>query len=101
MNPVQTLSDWDVEDFLNSLPSPSDSFGDSNPCLVHHDHTYSLSQEHVSIDLGEHEIVRFGGEGEDSWAWLFTFPFAASGSCGKEEIQMTPLHVEDPAEQVL
>ncbi|CAK6433839.1 unnamed protein product [Pipistrellus nathusii] len=70
----ETLSDWDVEDFLNSLPSPSDSFGDSNPCLVHHDHTYSLSQEHVSIDL-------------------------ASGSCGKEEIQMTPLHVEDPAEQ--
>ncbi|XP_014386961.1 PREDICTED: cyclic AMP-responsive element-binding protein 3 isoform X4 [Myotis brandtii] len=75
--PVQALSDWDVEDFLRSLPSPPASlniFSNSNPCLVHHDHTYSLSQEHVSIDLD-------------------------SGSCGKEGVQMTPLHVEDPEEQ--
>ncbi|XP_008140145.2 cyclic AMP-responsive element-binding protein 3 isoform X1 [Eptesicus fuscus] len=73
----EALSDWDVEDFLSSLPSPPalNIFSNSNnPCLVHHDHTYSLSQEHVSIDL-------------------------ASGSCGKEGIPMTPLHVEDPAEQ--
>lgn len=65
LNPVQALSDWDVEDFLRSLPSPPASlniFSNSNPCLVHHDHTYSLSQEHVSIDLGEHEIVKFGGK---------------------------------------
>lgn len=73
----EALSDWDVEDFLRSLPSPPASlniFSNSNPCLVHHDHTYSLSQEHVSIDLD-------------------------SGSCGKEGVQMTSLHVEDPAEQ--
>lgn len=73
----EALSDWDVDDFLSSLPSPPESldiFGNSNPCLVHHDHTYSLSQEHVSVDL-------------------------ASGSCGKEGTQMTPLHVEYPAEQ--
>ncbi|XP_014386958.1 PREDICTED: cyclic AMP-responsive element-binding protein 3 isoform X2 [Myotis brandtii] len=73
----EALSDWDVEDFLRSLPSPPASlniFSNSNPCLVHHDHTYSLSQEHVSIDLD-------------------------SGSCGKEGVQMTPLHVEDPEEQ--
>lgn len=73
----EALSDWDVEDFLSSLPSPPASlniFSNSNPCLVHHDHTYSFSQEHVSIDLD-------------------------SGSCGKEGVQVTPLHVEDPAEQ--
>lgn len=65
LNPVQALSDWDVEDFLSSLPSPTalNIFSNSNnPCLVHHDHTYSLSQEHVSIDLGEHERVMFGGK---------------------------------------
>lgn len=65
LNPEQALSDWDVEDFLSSLPSPPASlniFSNSNPCLVHHDHTYSFSQEHVSIDLGEHEIVKFGGK---------------------------------------
>lgn len=65
LNPAQALSDWDVEDFLRSLPSPPASlniFSSSNPGLVHHDHTYSLSQEHVSVDLGEHGIVRFGGK---------------------------------------
>lgn len=73
----EALSDWDVEDFLSSLPSPPASlniFSNSDPRFVHHDHTYSLSQEHVSIDLD-------------------------SGNCGNEGAQMTPLHVEDPAEQ--
>ncbi|KAB0393148.1 hypothetical protein E2I00_013995 [Balaenoptera physalus] len=77
LNPVQALSNWDVEDFLSCLPSPPASlnvFSNSNPCLVHHDHTYSLSQEHVSIDL---DNERYGEEGA----------------------QMTPLHVEEPAEQ--
>ncbi|XP_054440653.1 cyclic AMP-responsive element-binding protein 3 isoform X2 [Pteronotus mesoamericanus] len=73
----EALSDWDVEDFLSSLPSPPASLtvlSNSNPRPVHHDHTYSLPQEHVSIDLD-------------------------SGSCGKEGTQMTPLHEEEPAEQ--
>ncbi|XP_032490492.1 cyclic AMP-responsive element-binding protein 3 [Phocoena sinus] len=73
----EALSNWDVEDFLSCLPSPPASltvFSNSNPCLVHHDHTYSLSREHVSIDLA---TERYGEEGA----------------------QMTPLHVEEPAEQ--
>ncbi|XP_024415959.2 cyclic AMP-responsive element-binding protein 3 isoform X1 [Desmodus rotundus] len=77
LNPVKALSDWDIEDFLSSLPSPPASLSilsNSNLRLVHHDHTYSLPQEHVSIDLD-------------------------GGVCGTEETQMTPLHVEEPAEQ--
>ncbi|XP_071077457.1 cyclic AMP-responsive element-binding protein 3 isoform X2 [Desmodus rotundus] len=73
----EALSDWDIEDFLSSLPSPPASLSilsNSNLRLVHHDHTYSLPQEHVSIDLD-------------------------GGVCGTEETQMTPLHVEEPAEQ--
>lgn len=73
----ESLSDWDVEDFLSCLPSPPASlnvFSSSNPCLVQHDHTYSLSQEHVSIDLGKE-------------------------SYGKEGAQMTPLRVEEPPDQ--
>nr|KAF6433157.1 cAMP responsive element binding protein 3 [Molossus molossus] len=73
----EALSDWDVEDFLSSLPSPPaplNILSNSNPSLVHHDHTYSLSQEYVSIDLD-------------------------SGSCGKEGAQMTSLQVEEPSEQ--
>lgn len=65
LNPVKALSDWDIEDFLSSLPSPPASLSilsNSNPRLVHHDHTYSLPQEHVSIDLGEQEIMKFGGK---------------------------------------
>ncbi|XP_037707261.1 cyclic AMP-responsive element-binding protein 3 isoform X2 [Choloepus didactylus] len=73
----EVLSEWEVEDFLNSLLSPSPSlnvFNSSNPCPIYHDHTYSLLQEHISIDLD-------------------------SGSCGKEGPQMTPLQVEERAEQ--
>ncbi|XP_055282974.1 cyclic AMP-responsive element-binding protein 3 isoform X2 [Moschus berezovskii] len=73
----ESLSDWDVEDFLSCLPSPPASlnvFSSSNPSLVQHDHTYSLSQEHVSIDLDNE-------------------------SYGKEGAQMTPLRVEEPADQ--
>lgn len=73
----EALSDWDVEDFLISLLSPPASLNvlsSSNPCIVHHDHTYSLPHEHDSIDIG-------------------------SGSCGEEKTQVTPLHVEELAEQ--
>lgn len=62
LNPVQALSDWDVEDFLScltSFPASSNVLNSSNPCLVHHDHTYSLPQEHVTIDLGESEVNEF------------------------------------------
>ncbi|XP_008576010.1 PREDICTED: cyclic AMP-responsive element-binding protein 3 [Galeopterus variegatus] len=70
-------SDWEVEDLLSSLLSPPASLNvlsSPNPCTVHHDHTYSLPQEHVSVDLD-------------------------SGSYGKEGAQMSPLYVEESAEQ--
>ncbi|XP_048187296.1 cyclic AMP-responsive element-binding protein 3 isoform X2 [Perognathus longimembris pacificus] len=76
-NSVQALSDWEVEDLLNCLLSPqtsSDVLNSSDSSPVHHDHTYSLPQEHVSIDLD-------------------------SGRCGKEEAWTMPQHVEEPAEQ--
>ncbi|KAM8940617.1 cyclic AMP-responsive element-binding protein 3 isoform 2-T2 [Lycaon pictus] len=73
----EALSEWEAEDFLSSMLSPPASLNvlsSSDSCLVHHDHTYSLSQQHVSIDLD-------------------------GGSYGKEEAQTTPLQVEEPAEQ--
>lgn len=55
-NPAQVPSDWEVDDLLSSLLSPPASslnvLSNSNPCLVHHDHTYSLPREPVSMDLG-------------------------------------------------
>ncbi|XP_063081722.1 cyclic AMP-responsive element-binding protein 3 isoform X2 [Cavia porcellus] len=74
--PSQELSDWEV-DLLSSLLSPPSSLNSvdsSKICPVHHDHTYSLSQEHGSLDLG-------------------------SGSCGMVKTHMTPSHLEEPAEQ--
>ncbi|XP_020030242.2 cyclic AMP-responsive element-binding protein 3 [Castor canadensis] len=76
-NSVQALSDWEVEDLLSFLPSPPaslDVLSSSDFSPVHHDHTYSLPQKHVCIDLD-------------------------SGSYGKEEAWMTPVHGEEPAEQ--
>ncbi|XP_046922160.1 cyclic AMP-responsive element-binding protein 3 isoform X2 [Lynx rufus] len=73
----EALNEWEVEDFLISLLSPPTSlnvFSSSDSCLVHHDHTYSLPQQHVSIDVD-------------------------GGKYGKEGAQTTPLHVEEPAEQ--
>ncbi|XP_014652944.1 PREDICTED: cyclic AMP-responsive element-binding protein 3 isoform X2 [Ceratotherium simum simum] len=75
----EVLRDWEAEDFLSSLLSPPASLNvlnSSNSCPVHHDHTYSVPQERISIDLD-------------------------SGSYGKEGAQMTPLHVEEPAEQAI
>uniref|UniRef100_A0A8C3W3K7 cAMP responsive element binding protein 3 n=1 Tax=Catagonus wagneri TaxID=51154 RepID=A0A8C3W3K7_9CETA len=74
----EALSDWDVEDFLSCLPSHPASltvFSHSDPCLVHHDHTYSLSQEYISIDLDNEDYE-------------------------KEGAQMTSLLVEEPAVQM-
>ncbi|XP_062063987.1 cyclic AMP-responsive element-binding protein 3 [Lepus europaeus] len=73
----EVLSDWEAEDLLSTLLSPPASLADLSSCEpspVHHDHTYSLPQEHVSVDVD-------------------------SGSYGKEEAPMTPLYVEEPAEQ--
>ncbi|KAG8505980.1 Cyclic AMP-responsive element-binding protein 3, partial [Galemys pyrenaicus] len=70
--PLSDVDDWNVEDFLSSLLSPPASPSDS--CLVDHDHTYSLPQEQITIDLD-------------------------CGSDGKEGVQMNPLHVEESAEQ--
>ncbi|XP_055282973.1 cyclic AMP-responsive element-binding protein 3 isoform X1 [Moschus berezovskii] len=96
----ESLSDWDVEDFLSCLPSPPASlnvFSSSNPSLVQHDHTYSLSQEHVSIDLGKREISEV--RERRGLRVLTIFPFADNESYGKEGAQMTPLRVEEPADQ--
>lgn len=73
----EVLSDWEAEDLLSTLLSPPASLADLSSCEpspVHHDHTYSLPQEHVSVDVD-------------------------SGSYGKEEAPMTPLYVEEPTEQ--
>lgn len=78
LNPMQALSNWDVEDFLSCLPSPPAPltvFSNSNPCLVHHDHTYSLSREHVSIDLGKSVISEVLGEERTHGPGYSYFPF--------------------------
>uniref|UniRef100_A0AC11B694 cAMP responsive element binding protein 3 n=1 Tax=Ovis aries TaxID=9940 RepID=A0AC11B694_SHEEP len=98
----ESLSDWDVEDFLSCLPSPPSSlnvFSSSNSCLVQHDHTYSLSQEHVSIDLGKPEISEVWERRGLRGLTTHIFPFADNESYGKEGTQMTPLCVEEPADQ--
>ncbi|ERE83218.1 cyclic AMP-responsive element-binding protein 3 [Cricetulus griseus] len=61
-NSVQALSDWEVEDLLSSLLSPSASLDvlSSSISSIRHDHNYSLPQEHVSIDL---DIGSFEKEG--------------------------------------
>uniref|UniRef100_A0A8C2VB40 cAMP responsive element binding protein 3 n=1 Tax=Chinchilla lanigera TaxID=34839 RepID=A0A8C2VB40_CHILA len=98
-NFAQELSDWEVEDLLSSLLSPPPSLADSaSICPVHHDHTYSLPGERVSVDLGEHEIVKYGRRGSMGPA-IPAFPFADSASCGEERTHKTPPHLEEPAEQ--
>ncbi|XP_039074516.1 cyclic AMP-responsive element-binding protein 3 isoform X1 [Hyaena hyaena] len=99
----EALNAWEVEDFLSSLLSPPASLNvlsSSDSCLVHHDHTYSLPQQHVSIDVGELEINEVWGEertcGPGS---LLIFPFADGEKYGKEGPYTTPPHVEEPAEQ--
>ncbi|KAL6093904.1 hypothetical protein STEG23_026401 [Scotinomys teguina] len=71
-NSVQALSDWEVEDLLSSLLSPSASLDDlsSSSSSIRHDHSYSLPQEHVSIDLD-------------------------IGSFEKEEFRLTPMCAEE------
>lgn len=104
LNLVQTLSEWEAEDFLSSLLSPAASLSDfssSDSCLVLHDHTYSLSQQHVSIDLGESQISEVWWEERLVGLAIYTFPFADGGNYGKEGAQTTPLRVEEPAEQVV
>ncbi|XP_029389107.1 cyclic AMP-responsive element-binding protein 3 [Mus pahari] len=73
-NSVQELSDWEVEDLLSSLLSPSASRDvlSSSSSSILHDHNYSLPQEHVSIDLD-------------------------TESFEKEGFHMTPLHGEETA----
>ncbi|XP_032163286.1 cyclic AMP-responsive element-binding protein 3 isoform X1 [Mustela erminea] len=98
----ETLSEWEAEDFLSSLLSPAASLSDfssSDSCLVLHDHTYSLSQQHVSIDLGESQISEVWWEERLVGLAIYTFPFADGGNYGKEGAQTTPLRVEEPAEQ--
>ncbi|GAB1288437.1 Cyclic AMP-responsive element-binding protein 3 [Apodemus speciosus] len=75
-NSVQELSDWEVEDLLSSLLSPSasrDGLSSSSSSILH-DHNYSLPQEHVSIDLDP-------------------------GSFQTEGFHVTPLRVEETAEE--
>lgn len=73
-NSAQELSDWEVEDLLSSLLSPSasrDGLNSSSSSILH-DHNYSLPQEHVSIDLDP-------------------------GSFQTEGFHVTPLRVEETA----
>lgn len=73
-NSAQELSDWEVEDLLSSLLSPSasrDGLSSSSSSILH-DHNYSLPQEHVSIDLDP-------------------------GSFQTEGFHVTPLRVEETA----
>ena len=59
---MQELSDWEVEDLLSSLLSPSvsrDVLGSSSSSILH-DHNYSLPQEHVSIDLDTESFEKEG-----------------------------------------
>ncbi|XP_058158043.1 cyclic AMP-responsive element-binding protein 3 isoform X2 [Dasypus novemcinctus] len=81
----EALSEWEVGDFLASLLNSPASLNILSSCSsypVYHDHTYSLPQEDVSVDLA-----------------ISPFRFADSGSCGKEGPQTIPLQVEDLAEQ--
>lgn len=71
-NSVQELSDWEVEDLLSTLLSPSAPRDCSFSSSVLHDHNYSLPQEHISIDLD-------------------------AESFEKEGFHMTPLRVEETA----
>lgn len=101
---MQELSDWEVEDLLSSLLSPSSSPDvlSSSSSSILHDHNYSLPQEHVSIDLGECEMLSYGGKRELTELASPTFAFADPGSFEKEGFRMNPLRVEETAaEQVL
>lgn len=84
LNPVQVLSDWEGEDFLSSLLSSPESLNvlsSSNPCPVHHDHTYSVPHEHISIDLGEFEVRRVLGQERTHGPGYSYFPF-----CRQQEL---------------
>lgn len=64
-NSVQELSDWEVEDLLSSLLSPSASrdvlgSSSSSSSSILHDHNYSLPQEHISIDLDTESFEKEG-----------------------------------------
>lgn len=45
--------------------------------------------------------MKFRGRGGFVGLAFYIFPFADGGKYGKEGAQTTPLHVEEPAEQVL
>ncbi|XP_041523311.1 cyclic AMP-responsive element-binding protein 3 [Microtus oregoni] len=58
----QALSDWEIEDLLSSLLSPSASLDGLSSAVssIRHDHNYSLSQDHVSIDLDPENFEKEG-----------------------------------------
>lgn len=61
-NSGQALSDWEIEDLLSSLLSPSASLDGLSSAIssIRHDHNYSLSQDHVSIDLDPENFEKEG-----------------------------------------
>ncbi|XP_075416236.1 cyclic AMP-responsive element-binding protein 3 isoform X1 [Tenrec ecaudatus] len=98
----EVLSEWEVEDFLNSLLSPSaspDALSSSSPCSVHHDHNYSLSQEHDSVDLGESDLTEVDEKERAPRPGYSPFPFAASGSYEAAAAQVIPLQGMELEEQ--
>lgn len=61
-NSGQALSDWEIEDLLSCLLSPSASLDGLSSAIssIRHDHNYSLSQDHVSIDLDPENFEKEG-----------------------------------------
>lgn len=68
----EVLSDWEAKDLLDALLSPPATLSSCQSSPVLHDHTYSLPQDYVSVEVD-------------------------SGSCGQEETPL--LCAEEPAEQ--
>lgn len=64
------LSDWEAKDLLDALLSPPATLSSCQSSPVLHDHTYSLPQDYVSVEVGEWSQSGAGGEGPR--AWLFT-----------------------------
>lgn len=87
-NSGQALSDWEVEDLLSSLLSPSASLDGLSSAIssIRHDHNYSLSQDHVSIDLDPENFEKEG---------FCVTPLCAEETAAEQEISRLVLTEEE------
>lgn len=87
-NSGQALSDWEVEDLLSSLLSPSASLDGLSSAIssIRHDHNYSLSQDHVSIDLDPENLEKEG---------FCVTPLCAEETAAEQEIARLVLTEEE------